>query len=521
MTAHKLNSRQVAQIRGQAVVTASSSRSVWTSDAAVLIYIALATVVLHVLTGNRYGFQRDELATLEDARHLAWGFVAYPPVTPFFARISLALFGTSLVGFRVFAFIAQAAAVVLTGLMARQLGGRRGAQLVAAVASVPFCLGGGALMQYVSFDYLSWVLVAYFAVRLLASGNPRWWMAIGAAIGFGMMSKYSMPFFVAGLAAGVFLTDARRYLRTKWMWYGAGIALLIFLPNLIWQVRHDFVSIDFLRHIHARAVSIGRTQNFLPQQLEMTLFAIPLWVAGLYFYFRSRDGRKFRVLGWMYVVPLLLFMIAKGRGYYLAGAYPMLYAAGSVWGERWLASLSFRLAKAVRVVAWAALAANIVVIGALFLPIAPVNSRWFKAALKVNGDFAEELGWPELVETVAKVRDSLPPQERQFTGILAANYGEAGAVNLWGPRYGLPRAISGINSFWQRGYGDPPPQTLIVLGLSREFVDRTFVSCEVVAHTWNRYGVMNEETRNHSDIFVCRGLRRPWPEFWMDFRYYG
>ena len=178
----------------------------WTGDVAILVYLAMATVIVHVLTGGQYGFQRDELATLEDARHLAWGYVAYPPVTPFFGRISLELFGTSLTGFRFFAAIAEAVAVVLTGLMARELGGSRWAQLVAATAAVPFCLAGGALMQYVSFDYLSWVLTAYFTLRLLKSDDPRWWIGVGCSIGLGMLTKYSILIWVGGLVVGVGLT---------------------------------------------------------------------------------------------------------------------------------------------------------------------------------------------------------------------------------------------------------------------------------------------------------------------------
>jgi len=521
---------------------------------AVLIYLALGTVIVHWLTGGRYGFHRDELATLDDARHLAWGYVAYPPLTPFFGRLSLVLFGTSLAGFRFFAALAEAAAVVLTGLMARELGGRRGAQMVAAVAAVPFCLAGGALMQYVSFDYLFWVLTAYFVLRLLKSNDPRWWIAIGSAIGLGMMTKYTMLFLVAGLAAGVLLTDARRYLKSKWLWYGAAAALVIFLPNLAWQARHGFVSLDFLSHIHARDVRIGRTAGFLPDQFWITLFACPLWLAGLTFYLfsfarprlapaasdpsagnrpaeagaipgpasaQAHAAGRFRVLGWMYVIPLLLFVIAKGRGYYLAAAYPMLYAAGSVWGEQRLARLRRLWASMVRVLAWTALAADIVIVAAVGLPVAPVNSRWWKVTDKINDDFREELGWPELVETVAQIRDSLPAEDRARMGILAGNYGEAGAINLYGGRYGLPPAISGINSLWQHGYGDPPPETLIVVGMSRRFTDRNFTACELAGHTWNRYAVENEETRDHPDIFVCRGLRQSWPEFWKNFQYYG
>lgn len=508
--------------RGQASAGSSlAPRSIWSSDLAILIYIAAATVIVHLITSTRYGFHRDELATLEDSRHLAWGFVAYPPVTPFFGRISLVLFGTSLTGFRFFAAVAEAVAVVLTGLMARELGGRRGAQLVAAAAAIPFCLGGGALMQYVSFDYLFWVLTAYFVLRLLKSDDPRWWLAIGGSIGFGMLTKYAMGFFAIAVALGVVLTPARRYLKSKWLWYGVALSILIFAPNLFWQAQNHFISLDFLKHIHERDIRIGRTQGFLPDQLKLTLLALPLWLAGLYFYLVSPKGARFRMLGWMYLIPLALFIIAKGRGYYLAAAYPMLYAAGSVQGEQWLASMRRSLAMVVRALVWMALLVDVVFIGLFILPVTRVNSRLWNVANALNGDLREELGWEELAQTTAQIRDTLPAEDRAHLGILAGNYGEAGAINLYGERYGLPRAISGINSFWQRGYGDPPPQTLIVIGISRRFLDRHFAACQLAGHTWNRFGVKNEETEDHPDIFVCRGLLQPWPEFWKDFRYYG
>ncbi len=493
----------------------------WSQDVGLLICMAVATVLIHIATGNQYGFHRDELALLDDSRHLAWGFVAYPPITPFFARLSLILFGTSLTGFRCFAFLVEAIAVVVTGLMARELGARRGAQLVAAAAALPVCLGGGTLMQYVPFDYLCWVLAAYFIVRLLTTGDDRWWLAIGIAIGLGMMTKYTMAFFVAGIVAGVLLTDARRYLRSKWLWIAAALSILIFLPNLLWEARNHFVSLDFLRGIHARDVRIGRTQGFLLGQMNMTLLATPLWLAGLYFCLFSRVGRKFRMLGYMYIVPLLLFVIARGRDYYLLPAYPMLYAAGSVWGERRLRSLSRGWANTVRAVAWIALAADVALAIAFFLPIAPVDSSWGRRAFKLQGNFREEIGWPELVQTVAGIRDSLPPQDLPPLGILAGNYGEAGAIDLYGPAYQLPPAISGINSYWQRGFGDPPPETVIVIGISRGFLDNHFAACSLAGHTWNRFGIANEETVAHPDIYVCRGLLQTWPEFWSSFRYYG
>ena len=499
----------------------AASDSFWFGDTALLIYLALVTVIVHMLVGQRYGIHRDELATLDDARHLAWGYVAYPPVTPFFGRLSLILFGPTLPGFRLFAALAQAVALVLTGLMAKEMGGGRGAQLVAAFAGVPFCLGGGALMQYVSFDYLCWVLGAYFMARLLVSGDPRWWLAIGAAIGFGMLSKYTMGVFAVGIVAGVILTDARKYLRCKWLWYGVALSILIFLPNLLWQAQNHFISVDFLKHIHERDVRQGRTQNFLPDQLKMTLLAFPLCLAGLYYCFFAPAGKRLRAIGWMFVVPLLLFVILKGRVYYFAAAYPMVYAAGSVWGETWLGSLHRGWATALRAVALLVLAVDIVIAAALALPLAPVHSKWWDVASKVQGDFVEEMGWPELVETVAQIRDSLPPDQRAHLGILAGNYGEAGAINLYGPRYSLPPAISGVNSFWARGYGDPPPDTLIVLGHSYGFLARNFDSCRVAARAWNRFGVENEETRDYTGIYVCTGLKKSWPEFWADYRHFG
>jgi Dolichyl-phosphate-mannose-protein mannosyltransferase len=498
-----------------------ADHSPWFSDIAILLYIAFATIIIHMLVGQRYGFHRDELATLDDARHLAWGYVAYPPVTPLFGRISLILFGPTLPGFRFFAALAEALAVILTGLMTRKLGGGRWAQLVAAFAAVPFCLGGGALMQYVSFDYLCWVLAAYCIVSLLQSEDPRWWIGVGAAIGFGMLSKYTMGVFAAGIVAGVLFTDARRYLRSKWLWLGAAFSLLIFLPNFLWQVQNHFVCIDFLKHIHARDVRLGRTTDFLPAQLKMTLLAFPLCLAGFCYSLFTAAGKRVRAIGWMFLVPLLLFVVLKGRVYYFAAAYPMTYAAGSVWAEQWLARMSQARKLILRSVAALVLVADIVVASAVALPLAPIPSKWWTIASKVQPDFVEEIGWPELVETVANLRDSLSPEERANIGILAGNYGEAGAINLYGPQYGLPPAISGVNSFWARGYGNPPPQTLIVLGHSPVFLQENFTSCRVAAHSTNHLNVANEETLDHPDIYLCRGLKKPWPEFWAGYRHFG
>jgi len=574
---------------------------------------------------------------MEDARHLAWGYVQYPPMTAFLGRVALELFGTSLVGFRFFAAVVQALALVLTGLMAKELGGGQWAQVVAALAGVPFCLGAGALMQYISFDYVCWVWVAYCMVRALGCrrevpeevekqqseptlaspetqeagrnsaagktgegepnstarndratskdqgskdtslggrGDARWWVGVGAGIGLGMLAKYTMGFLVVGVAAGVLFTNARKYLKSGWLWGGIVVAVGICLPNLFWQWQRNFISLEFLKFLHARDVAEGLTDWFLLGQLELTLLAFPLALMGIYFYLFAEEGKRYRVLGWMYAVPLVLFVFMRGRDYYLAPGYPMLYAAGCALIEkRWLEAREDKRAKkmgksqsergkdqksgrafgashtervgqpqdqlradeqgercsaygsknpplysrrhrGIVVAIWAALILDVVVAGAVALPIAPVGSAWWRFASRVDSVFPEEIGWPELVEAVSQVRERLPAEERVRVGILAGNYGEVGALNLYGQRFGLPWAISGVNSSWERGYGNPAPDVVIVVGYSREFLGREFASCVVAGHPWNRFGVANEETMEDPDIFVCRGLRGDWEEFW-------
>ena len=492
---------------------------------AILLALAAARLALHCATNWHYGFHRDELGVLDDARFLDWGYVSYPPFTPFVARVALILFGPSLVGLRFFAALAQSVAMVVTGLMARELGGRRWAQVVAALAAAvsPMSVCMGTMFQYISFDYLWWVLAAYFVIRLLRSENPPWWFAIGAVLGLGMMTKYTMIFFVTGIVAGVVLTPARRHLMSPWLWAGAALSLVIFAPNIIWQMQHNFVSLVFLNHIHARDVEIGRTDGFLVQQLFVSanLFTLPLWLAGLYFYFVSPAGRRFRALGWMFLVPLVLFFLARGRAYYMAPAYPMLLAAGTVSWDAWLERRSAIGTRLGRVATWTALTAGAAFSAVTIMPIAPINSWGWRLTSKLHDNFTEQIGWPELAQTVATIYAALPETEKSHTAILAGNYGEAGAINLYGAQYELPEVISGINTYWWRGYGAQPPEVVILVGFSRESADWFANDVELVGHVTNPYGVRNEETKDHPDIFVCRGFKKSWPEFWKGFQRFG
>jgi len=271
----------------------SDSRTVAQDDNLALVGIALVVAIVHVVTNGRYGFHRDEFQFLSDARHLDWGFVAYPPFTPFVERVGLQLFGVSMVGLRMFSVIAQAAAIVVTGLMTRELGGGRLAQVTAAlaVATSGLPVFEGTEFQYSSFDYLWWVLIAYFVIRLLKTENPRWWLTIGVFVGMGLMTKYTILFYIAGILSGLVLSSTRRYFVSGWFWGGVAIALLIFAPNFIWQVRHGFISVHFLQHIHMRDVKQGRANGFVWDQFKIcaNLAAAPLWIAGLIYFFVISD----------------------------------------------------------------------------------------------------------------------------------------------------------------------------------------------------------------------------------------
>ena len=528
-------------------------------DLTLLVILAAVRLIIHCATNWQYGFHRDELGLLDDARYLDWGYVSYPPFTAFLARIALILFGPSLIGVRFFAALAQSIAMIFTGLMVRELGGRRWAQVVAALAAAisPMAVCMGTMLQYGSIEYLWWVMAAYFVIRLLRSENPRWWLAIGAVLGIGMMTKYTMIFFIAGIGAGIALTPARRYLKSPWLWAGAALSLVIFLPNVIWQTQHNFISLTFLNHIHARDVEIGRTDGFLVQQLFVSanLFTLPLWLAGLYFYFVSPAGAvgrdsvepgrgdwqrgqrpppgstesrptagvdpRYRVLGWMFVVPLVLFFIAGGRFYYMTPTYPMLLAAGTVVWDRWLGERAAIAARVGRISTWLALIAGAVFSAATMMPLAPINSAGWRLTSKIHDNFSEQIGWPELAQTVAGIYAKIPEADKARTAILAGNYGEAGAINLYGRQYGLPEVISGINTYWWRGYGDPPPEVVILVGFSRESAERFATQVELAGHITNHYDVLNEETKDHPDIFICRGFKKSWPEFWRGFQRFG
>jgi len=494
------------------------------NDTSVLFLIALCGTLLHVLLNGQYGFHRDELDIIMNARQLDWGYVAYPPLTPFLARLGLELFGDSMRGLRLFSAIAQGVVVFLAGMMAREMGGKRNAQVIAAIAAFisPVALTAGTLIQYMAFDYLWWVLVAFFTVRLLASDDQRNWLGIGVGIGLGMMTKFTIAFWIAGLVVAVLVTPARKSLKSKWLWLGAGLALLIYLPNLVWQIQHDFISLDFLQAIHARDIEWGRSDGFLQDQLYTTTnpFTLPLWVAGIAACLFSSSLKRFRPLVWMFLVTFALFLVNRGRGYYTAPSYVMFLAAGSVWFESWLGSRSEKLRRTGLGVLYGLLVVGGLVGIVLIKPVVPVNSPLWEITSDINGEAVEMIGWQDLSAQVGSIYESIPESEKPRTVILAGNYGEAGALDLYGAQYSLPPVISGADSFWYRGYGDFEPETVIVVGFERGYADKFFASCEKAGTVTNQYQVKNEESTHHTGLYICRKPSRSWSEMWQDMQWF-
>jgi hypothetical protein len=497
----------------------AATRTSLRSDAVLLSACAGLLIVIHFAIGNGYGFHRDELQFLDDARHLAWGFVAYPPLTSFCCRIAIALFGISPQVLRLPAAIVNAISLVLAGLIARELGGNRAAQIVTLCAIFPVTLVFSNLMQYTTFDLFAWILLAFFTARLLRTGDERCWIGVGAAIGIGVLSKYSIAFpLVSLLAALILLPSQRHHLRSRWFWFGALTAAIIAAPNLLWLARHRFITLQMEQFIHARDVRHGRAKGFYSDQVKFTLFAFPLAIAGLISLVRSP---RFRLLSAFYIGPFLLFAIAKGRGYYLMPAYPVLYAAGAVALERALAQRPTWLRVTARSVVIVALLLVAAAFSWAYLPIWRAGSPAWNWQMANNGDMRDEIGWPEFAAQVAAVRDSLSPADRASFAIFANNYGEAGALEIFGPQYNLPTPISSTNSFHARGFGPFAPETVIVLGSHLEDELPNFAGCAVAAYVHMPYGVRNEESADHPQILICHHLRWPWPEFWPTSQKFG
>lgn len=495
--------------------------------AVVLLLVALAGVklVLHlwINLGGGYGIFRDELYYLACADHLAWGYVDQPPLSIFLLAGIRALLGDSLFALRLVPALAGAGVVFVTGLMARQMGGGRFAVGLAATAAVV----SGAILALSSFysmnifDLLLVALAMFFVVRLVDSGEPRYWLLIGGLLGLGLLNKVGVLWIGLGLGIGLVTTRERRWLSTPWPWIAAGVAGLLFLPYVLWNAAHDWAHLAFIERAVSGKYSGLSAWTFLSGLvLEQNPSTFLLWGSGLVWLLFARAGSRYRILGIVWLGACLV-LIANGRSKsgYLASAFPMLFAAGGVAWERWLPDR--RLVRAVAV----ALVALGILLAPFATPVLPVEtfiaySRTLGMAPSTDeghelaelGQFYADMhGWEEKARAVAEVFHALPAEEREMAAIFAENYGRAGAIDYWADEYDLPGAIGNHNNYWWWGPGEATGEVVIILGGDRDDPEERFESVEVAGVATCDYCIPYERDL---PIYVARGLEMPLAELW-------
>jgi hypothetical protein len=498
------------------------------SGRAIVGYLAAAKFVLHMAAANVYGPFIDELYFLVCGQHLSWGYVDLPPLTALQAWLTRALFGDSMYSIRLFPSLAGAGLVLLTGALVRALGGKRFAQGIAALAVLvaPVYLGFDSYLSMNSIEPLIWMGCALLVIRVIQTGNTRLWLWFGLLAGIGLLNKDTMLMFGFAVVAGLLLTAERRLMWNRWFLCAGGIAALIFLPNLLWMIQHNFPHLELLANIkrNGRDIQVPPMQFVIVQAVMMLPASLPLWLLGLWSFLAGRPARQYRALGWAYLITLATLIVMQGKVYYLMPIYPMLFAGGAVMIEAWLARPRLgwlRPAYAVLLAGWGALVAP------TFLPILPPNTYLQytrklgisqpkienRATNAMPQFFADRFGWPEMVETVSKVYFALPPGERSKTAIIGKDFGQCGAVDFYGPKYGLPKSIGTHLTYWLWGPRAYTGEIMIVLGDTKKGASQWFDSVEEVAEVGHPYAMKQE----HFKVLLCRhpkgGVKLPdiWP----------
>jgi hypothetical protein len=493
----------------------------------VVLAIASAKLLLHLAFNNRYDYFRDEFDYLSCGNHLAWGYVDQPPLIPFLARISRMTLGDSLRAIRFVPALAASAIVVVGAMIARELGGKRFALILTAITILisPVYLSAGSLLTTNCLEPLLWMLCAYCAILAVKRKQPRFWLWFGAVAGIGMEEKYSIAIFGFALVVGLLCTEQRRFLLSKWMWIGGLVALLIFLPNLLWNEVHHWPFLELMRNIKAdqRDVALTPWQYFSQQILLIHPANALIWITGLLALFFWPKLRNYRFLAWTYVVALALFIILKGKNYYLAPIYPMLLAAGAVTFEHaigyvrqdWLKPLIMLVLLAAG--AWLApLTVPVLSIDQFLayqskLPIKIPRTEHSHMGAALPQHYADQFGWREIVAETAVAWSRLTPGERPDCGIFAQDYGQAGAIDFFGPRYGLPPALSGHQTWFLWGPRGYSGNCLIVLDDDEENLQSKFNYVEFVGRSANNPYALEREI----PVFICKGGKNgPMSQWW-------
>lgn len=498
-------------------------------DLALLGALSFLLFFVHMLVSGRYGYFVDELYYLACSHHLDWGYVDQAPliaVVTWFERVTL---GDSLQALRFLPAVAAGLKVLLTGLIAQELGARRYAVALACIAVIaaPLYLGLDSLLTMNVFEPCIWMACVLIVLKVFNGGSERLWILFGVVAGIGLQNKHSTLFFGFGLFVGLLLTRQRRQFTQPWIWLGGLVAFLIFLPNLIWEIHRGFPTIELLRNVQAsgRNTELSWIGFVLTQAFIMHPLSAPLWIAGLWYLLRDREEKGIRVLGWTFVVILLCMLVLHGRIYYMAPAYPMLFAAGAVAFQHWVD----------RHHAWSwlkpAYPAALLITGAIFAPfayfpmltvdqyiayskfmhLAPPRIETHKQG-PLPQLYADQFGWKEMAQVVANAYFKLPPDERKSCAIFGQNYGQAGAIDFFGAKMGLPPAISGHQNYYYWGPRGYTGECMIVMGDNYKTLSQKFDSVERVGSVVHPLSMPYQ----HFDVYLCHRpkfgtLQEVWP----------
>lgn len=494
--------------------------------------LAVGGLLIHVAFSGRYGYFRDELYYAACGEHLAWGYVDHAPLVAVIARLTRAMLGDSLYALRFLPALAAAAQVYLGGWLAREVGGGKFAQGFAALAVLlaPIYLTFDSFLSMNAFEPVFWMVCAAILLRILNGGSEKLWLLFGLVAGLGIQNKHSMLFFGSGICGGLLLTGARREFTKRWIWLGGIISFLIFLPNLIWEIRNGLPTVQLLNAVIGTKYSSTTPWEFVWQQALLThpLLA-PVWVLGLWYFLWDAAGRKYAALGWAYLIVIAEMIVLHGKIYYMAPAYPMLFAAGAAWIE--MRALP-RTGPWLKPVMLTPMIAGGLIAAPLAMPILPVDSAvkysefWDVKSVHVEnvplGDlpqfFGDMFGWPEQAQDVARVYDALSAQDRAKCAILAYNYGEAGAIDYFGAAYHLPKSISGHNQYAVWGPRDYDGDVVIAIGFTEAKLREIFDDVSPAGRVVHPYA-LPEET--NLVIYLCRRPKKSLKDVWGKLTWLG
>ncbi len=509
-------------------------KKIFRGDNAILAFLALVKLAVHLGTNlfGGYGIFRDEFYYIACSKQLAWGYVDQPPFSIALLWLNRHLFGDSLFALRLLPAVAGAITVFLAGLLAKRLGGGRFAQALAAVSVLcaPLLLGMNGYFSMNSFDILFWTLAFCLIVLITENAAPKYWLLLGIVLGLGLLNKISVLWLGAGLLVGLLLTAHRRRLLERGPWIAAAVALLFFLPHVAWQFLNDFPTLEFIRNATGgKYIAASPLAMFMEQLLNMNPATLIFWLPGLAYFLVARPVRRFRILPIIYLAVFAILAVnGSSKSEYLGPMFPMLFALGAAALERFIARFNWRWLKPVALLQ---LIVSGIVIAPLAIAVLPVeryiayagalgmapSTSEKKELGRLPQHYADCFGWEKMVKAVAAAYETLSPAEKAKCAIMANNYGEAGAIDFYGPKYVLPRAISGHNNYWLWGPRGATGGVVIRLGGSLEAMRASYAGVTQTGVFRDDYCMPYE---NDMTVWVLRGRRSSLAKDWGEFKHY-